>query len=155
MIRFERTRDYALVASILTHPEIYPYLISDGAPSRDEFTPGRGEHLWYVLAFDGDDFLGLFFCVPLNAVTWELHTCLLPGSARRHAIAVYREGLAWLWANSPCRKAVGFIPEDNGRALAVALRGGLTKIGVLTKSIQKGGRLLDQTIVAAGAINHG
>jgi Protein of unknown function (DUF2824) len=153
-LEVERTFDYGLVRRIMTHPDIYPYMVSDGAASAEDFGPGRGEHLWYILVHDGAELLGMFLCVPLNAITWEAHTMFFPGIGGRRAIAAYRCGLEWLWANSPCKKIVGFIPEDNPRALVVALRGGAEKLGVLTKSISKHGRLLDQTVVSAG-VNHG
>lgn len=129
-------------------------MVSDGAPARDAWAPTVAPHLWYVLVWDAETLLGMFFCVPFSPVLWEIHTCFLPGAGARRAIAAYKAGLHWLGAHTTCRKVLGMISADNPRALVVALRGGATKVGVLTKSISKNGRLLDQTIVSAG-VNHG
>jgi RimJ/RimL family protein N-acetyltransferase len=149
-MRLERTHDRELIRRVMTHPEIYPYMVSDGAAAREHFEPTLGPHLWYVAVHDGETFVGLFLCVPFNRVCWEIHTMFLPGVGLRRAIAAYRAGLAWLGANTPCRKVMGAISADNPRALAVALRAGCEKVGVLTNSISKSGRLIDQTLVAVG-----
>ena len=163
MFEFQRTFDYALVRAIVTRPDIYPYLTSDGAPSAETFRVPEGDWNWYVLVRGGgevdepagyqrgeDSILGLFWLVPYNAVCWEVHTCFLPALRGARAIRAYREGCEWLWRNSPCRKTIGNIPEYNRAALAVALRAGAHIIGINRKSLLKDGRLIDQTIVGKG-----
>jgi hypothetical protein len=154
-MQFERTTEPWLVRRILTRPEIYPYMVSDGAPAREDWAPTIAPHLWYVLVWDAGELLGMFFCVPFSPVLWEIHTCFFPGVGARRAIAAYKAGLDWLGAHTTCKKVLGMISADNPRALVVALRGGASKVGVLTKSIRKGGALLDQMIVAADVVSNG
>lgn len=145
---FERTFDFDLARAIITHDSIYPHLTDNEDPSG--FTLPTGGSNWYVIVRDSGALLGLFWLVPYNAVCWEAHTCFLPGVGGARAIRAYREGLAWIWRNSDCKKIVGNIPDYNRAALAVALRGGATVIGRNTKSLWRGGRLVDQIIVGAG-----
>lgn len=145
MLTFERTQDFELVKQIITHPAIYEHMHSDGAPAPENFQVSEAG--WYFLVRDQGELLGLFICVPQTSVCWEIHTCLLPAARGKRAFRAYREGLAYLKAHTSCRKVIGNIPADNPGALAIALRSGCRAIGVNTKSISHGGRLLDQVIV--------
>jgi hypothetical protein len=152
-LTIERSFDYELLTKIITHPAIYEWLVGDGAP--DAYVIPRGDWPWYVVVKDGNELLGMFILVPWNAVCWEAHACLLPNAWGERARHACREGIEWLWKNSPCRKLMGNICRDNRLALAFARRVGARIIGVNEDSIFKHGALRDQIIVGFGPPNSG
>lgn len=86
---------------------------------------------------------GLFMLVPQNAVTAEIHTCLLLRG--KEAFQAGQLLLDYLFSNY--QKAISYTPSTNKKALFYALRLGFKKEGVLTQSFLKNGELLDQTLV--------
>jgi hypothetical protein len=52
--------------------------------------------------------------------------------------------LEWIWRNTPCRRIVTNVPEDNRLAYRFALSAGMIGYGLNRASFQRGGRLLDQ-----------
>ena len=144
VIHIERSTDYALIRGIMTHPRVYPHLTDDGSPAAADFEPIESEALYYLVAWDGNELLGLWLFVPLNAVCWEVHTALLPHAwgdrARRAAVVM----LQWIWGNTPCRRIVTHVPADNRLAYDFALAAGMQVFGIDEQSFLKGGRLLDQ-----------
>jgi RimJ/RimL family protein N-acetyltransferase len=129
MIRFERTRDFELVALILTHPKLYPWIADDFFPAPENYWPNESESIWRLLVFDDDDCLGLITTHPINPLLWEVDHALLPKCWGSRAREVGRAFEAWLWENTPAEKAVGFTPSCNRLALAYAKRAGMTEAG--------------------------
>ncbi len=86
---------------------------------------------------------GLFMLAPQNAVTAEIHTCLLlRGKEAFQAGKLLLEHLF-----SKYLKAISYTPSSNRKALIYAIGLGFKKEGVLTQSFLKNGVLLDQTLV--------
>lgn len=150
MITFERSQDYELIRSILTHEKIYPHISDDGSPPREEYRPIESLVVWYVLVWSNTEapafreLLGLWMFVPQNAVCWEVHTALLPAAWGPRGQQAARMLPDWIWANTPCRRIVTNVPETNRLALHFAAKAGMKVYGVNQKSWMKDGVLCDQ-----------
>jgi RimJ/RimL family protein N-acetyltransferase len=155
MITFERSTDYVLIRSILTHSRIYDKISDDYSPPREEYRPIRHEGVWYVVARDvhaeGADLLGLWMFHPQNGICWEVHTALLPvawGAPGREAAQLLP---GWIWRNTPCRRIVTNVPTTNRLALHFAVNAGMKIYGVNEASYLKNGRLCDQVCLGISA----
>jgi RimJ/RimL family protein N-acetyltransferase len=146
MITLKRAQDLEIVRLIITDPAVYRHMVSDGSPDLESFRPVEHEKVWYMIAFDDAELLGLFMLVWLSPILLDLHVCLLP-NARGRALQAYRRGLEWLWANTKCLKVTGNTPADNRLALRVAKLAGLEVIGVNEDSLMRNGKLIDQVIL--------
>lgn len=145
-IRFERTRDYELIASIMTHPKLYGWLADDFYPAPENFWPNASESIYYLLAFDGEECLGLCITHPINQLLWEVHHALLPKSWGQRAQRIGEAFEQWLWEFTPAVKAIGFTPSCNRLALAYARRAGMREAGRIERAYQRRFELHDLVI---------
>lgn len=145
MITFERSFDYELIRQILIHPKIYPAISDDGSPPRAEYRPVESDAIWYVVVRDSGEVLGLWMFVPANAITWEIHTALLPNAWGSRSIQAALELPDWIWQHTPCRRIVTHVPSANRLALRFALAAGMEIYGIDKASYLKHGVLCDQT----------
>lgn len=145
-IQFERTFDMTLVREIVTEPRIYRNVRDDGSPARESFQAIDSPAIWYVLALDGEELLGMWMMHPHNFICYEVHTCLLRSAffvpGRGDAAAA--QFIEWVWRNTPCRRLITNVPDYNWAARRFAERAGMTQFGVNERSFQKDGRLYDQ-----------
>lgn len=146
-MKFERTFDYELIRSIITHPQIYPAIADDFSPKAGDYKPIESDGVWYVLVRDGDEVLGLWIFIPENGVTWKVHTCLLPTAWGSRAKVAAVQMAEWVWKNTPCKRIVTDVPEYNRLALFFALKAGMTRYGLNPKSYQKDGTLMGQVLL--------
>lgn len=152
MIAFERSFDYGLIRALMTFaPAIYDKISDDFSPPRDQFRPHEHDSLWYVIVRDGREVLGLWMFVPQNAVTWEVHTILLPCAWGARGIQAALELPDWIWEHTTCRRIVTHVPVNNRLALKFANEARMVKYGVNERSYLKGGRLLDQICLGISA----
>jgi RimJ/RimL family protein N-acetyltransferase len=147
VIRFEPTTNLELVRRIITTPQVYRHLTDDACPPAEEFQPVNHPSVQYVLAFNDAELLGMWMAVRTNAVTVEVHTCLLPSAWGERALAAARAFSAWIWANTPCRRITTTVPAYNRLALRFAERAGMTQFGVNPASFLKSGTLHDQILL--------
>jgi RimJ/RimL family protein N-acetyltransferase len=145
--QFERTNDMELVRKILAHPRLWDHMTDDFCPTREEFTPVNDPLVWYVLATDGPDVLGLFLFSPQNGICWDAHVCILPHAWGARAQQAVRGVIQWVFDTTPCRRIVASIPEYNRLVLRFAERAGFEVFGVNRRSFQKNGRLQDQIML--------
>jgi hypothetical protein len=92
----------------------------------------------------------MFCFFPENEVCWSVHVALLRGTPRAVTRQAGREVMAWLWANTPCRRLVASVPASNRAAVRYGLdvEGmNLVPFGVNEKSFMKGGKLWDQVLM--------
>ena len=116
--------------------------ISDDATKHHELQ--QLPHTFECLGiYQNEEVKGLFMLVPQNAVTAEIHTCLLLRG--KEAFQAGQLLLDYLFSNY--QKAISYTPSTNKKALFYALRLGFKKEGVLAQSFLKNGKLLDQTLV--------
>lgn len=145
---FERTFDYELVRRIITHPKVYRWMVSDDAVAPEEYRTVEDESVVYLLCKEAKEILGLFLLIPQTSVCVQVHVCLLPWARNERAVECYREGLRWTWANTNFVKVIGFTPKYNFAACRVASEAGLERVGVITQSLKKFGKLQDQIVFA-------
>lgn len=145
MVSFERTRDLALVRSIVTHPRVYRGVLSDFAPTPEAYQPPDNESYWYLIPKRLNVPLGVFVFVPQSPVWWEAHMALLP-QAWGEAAEISKAMVAWLAQHTSCRKITAHVPQYNRLMIHLAKRIGMTHVGVNTRSVRKNGTLHDQQI---------
>ena len=143
----ERTTDWELIKRIVTEPSIYPKVSDDKSPLAADWQPIKDEKMYYLLAKQGIDVLGLFAVAPENAVCFKVHTCLLPHSYGEKAATAAHELIAWVFRNIDCRRLVTDVPEFNKLALKFAERAGMTKYGFNPNSWLKEGKLQGMTLL--------
>lgn len=145
-IRIERMDDISSVAGTMTHPRVYPHV-------SDDFSPAPGDlanclhpvdSVFYLAAYDGEEYLGLFFLHQHNSVMYEVHTCLLPNAWGGRSVDAAKACAAWMFENTPCQRIVTYVPVDNVLALRLARNSGMQQIGINHDSIMRGGKLVSQ-----------
>lgn len=141
-----RTLNIDNVARFLGHPAIYPSMADDYAQA--EMVPQAAQALVTsgVWALQPSE-TSLFMLFPRTVTMWEVHVMVMPEGRGRQAIEDGRNGLAWLFENTPCEKVIAYIPEFNPQALLLAKRVGFVVEGTITKSFRKDGVLHDMKIV--------
>jgi RimJ/RimL family protein N-acetyltransferase len=146
-MHFERTNNYALIRRIMTDPAVYPAISDDSSPRAEEFHPVAHPSLWYVLAFDGGELLGMWIFSPQGGACWEVHTCLLPGHGYHRGRKAARAMAAWIWKSTPCHRIVTSVPAFNRAAVLFARAAGMRQYGVNEASFMKFGKLHDQILL--------
>ena len=140
---FERTRDWELIRSVITHPQIYPHIGDDFAPAPADWQPIRDELAYYLLAKDDAEVLGIWALFPLNRVCWWVHTCLLPNSWGERALQAAKGAIAHVFAETECCRLITEVPACNRLAFRFAVRSGMTEFGRNLKCYKKRGVLED------------
>lgn len=147
---FEPSNDIGLITGIVTHVAIYPDVIDDFAPPREGYRPPIDPALLYLIVRDYGVLQGLFFFHPINAVTLEVHTCLLPHCWGHKARLIARAMLSYLWENTDCRRLVTSVPDDNRKASIFARASGMKEYGRNPESFMKDGKLRDLILLGIG-----
>jgi len=147
LLVFERTTDYALIKSIATHPRNYVASSDDFSASPEEWEPIEHESVWYVLAKDGDEFLGMFVFMPENAVCWKAHICLLPNAYGEKAREAGQGIIRWVFEHTVCERIIGDIEEENELALKYVYDLGMVRYGLNPDSKKRCGTLRNQVLV--------
>lgn len=143
MLTYERTVDYGLVRSIITHPTQYQWAGDDFSPPAAEFKPNEDERIWYVLAMDGEKLMGMMMFLPQSSVCWEVHCCLLPACWGRTTEAA-RGAFAFLFRHTQAQRIVANIAAYNKLAIRLAVRSGMEMFGANRASWLRNGELHDQ-----------
>lgn len=146
-LTFERSEDWALIKRIATHPRIYPSISDDFSPKREEWEPFKGDEIWYLVARDNGEVLGMFALIQSNKICWQVHTCMLPSSWGELALRAAKEATEWVWKNSPCLRLITEVPAYNRIALHFAKSAGMTEYGVNPTSYMHAGKLWDVTLL--------
>lgn len=144
---FERTFDMQLAREVITHPKVWPWISDDGSPARESFVPENHPGNLYLLCFDGETLLGLWLFVKRNAVTVEVHTCLLPHHGFHRGRVAARQAAEWIWANTDVQRIITSVPETLRIALRFAQAAGMVEFGRNLKSFLKNGRLWDEVLL--------
>jgi RimJ/RimL family protein N-acetyltransferase len=146
---FERTRDMDVVREIITHPRIWPNVIDDFSPPREEFQPIASESILYILPKEDERVLGVICFAMLSHIVFEIHPVLLPetwwefGKAKEATLGA----MDWIWKNTDCQRIVGYVPLLRHRTkLRFPPKLGMVQYGVNPKSFLKGGVLVDQVM---------
>lgn len=137
--------DFAKVDSILRHPSIYPFISDDYSPSSEMFTVENLLKLpdWVFLTPDDNS---IFMYVPVNGVTWEVHSNILPESRSKSTILA-KATLDYMFNKTRCLKITTCVPEFNQKALYLCFSCGLKFEGCSRKSFMWHGTLYDQYLL--------
>jgi hypothetical protein len=138
-----RTADREYIRSVFTHPAIWPH-VSDDYATPEAWEPILTDDVAYLRPEEGG---ACFMVHPHSRVMWEVHSAVLPefrAKSREYAIGVVR----WVAQHTPCKCFTTLVPDGNVPALALAKAVGFKPVGTYPRSFMKGGRLLDQTILA-------
>jgi len=129
-------------AHVLLHPDIVSDIAEDGV-SWDELPDGPV----YLTGFVGSEIIGCFVIDKRSSVSADVHVQVLPEYRAQFAESFGHAVLNWTWSNTDFTKLTAEIDTDHANVLAFAESMGFEIEGVNTKSIQKGGRILDQWYV--------
>jgi hypothetical protein len=139
ILTVERTMDFALVRSIVTHPLLYS-LVSDDSTPVESYQPSEDPRIIYLLA-SGTGPMGVFMLVPESGVCWEIHTCLLPSVWGPVARRIAKLAESWIWKNITCERLITKVPECNQQALKFTLASGMLIYGFNPGCFQRNGHL--------------
>jgi hypothetical protein len=148
-ITFERTEDLVLVRALIAgDARVYDAATDDAAPERAAFAPVEHPAIWYVVASDADQLVGLYTLIPQNQVCWEIHATRTFGTATS---AAARGIQRWIFDRTECRRIVASIPATNRVAIRQAKACGFVEFGRNQRSFLKNGELIDQVLLGVSA----
>lgn len=137
----ERTFDYDLVDSILTHPEIYKTIADDFAPPANEFKTPRSEEIIYLI---DDQAIGVMVYSPASQIVMDCHVQVLPEHRKERALAFGKAVIEWLWRETGFKKINAQIPFLYPNVREFAERNGFVVEGINRGSYLKNGELYDK-----------
>ena len=146
MIREATISDILLVAKIIGHEEVWAYVIDDGtteAPIDVAMGCITNPNTHVLLS---DDNAVLVFSKK-NAITYEVHTALLPEARGKGSESIGIACCEWMFENTDCTKIISWVPTYNESALKYSLKCGLRIEGLVESSFRKGGKLYGQHLV--------
>ena len=132
-----------LVASIMTHPRLYPGLTGDSPILPEDFRPNPDPNISYLIAEEAGEILGMFITHPLNSVCWEMHHAILPKSWGPTADLIGEAFERWIFTETDCQVVIGFTPMHNLPACKYARRRGMHEVGRIPNGSRKNGKLYD------------
>lgn len=135
--------DLAVINAVLSHSAVKDD-VSDDYSSDKQFSELPQNTKWLAVMHE-NQIHGIYALVPMNAVTVEIHTCLLPSMRGKDALCVANLLMQHIFTSY--QKAISHIPEYNKKAKLYALRVGFQIEGINRSSFLKNGKLLDQYLV--------
>lgn len=121
MIRFERSTNYELIASILTNSAVYRRMVNDSAPEPEDLFVGPVAGITYVVAHDESGPIALFLLAGNEhaAGISECHFCYIP-EAWGKTKKIADQFLSWVWRETSLYRLIGPIPSYNRLAAKLA-----------------------------------
>ena len=148
--RLKKSEENVLyVRSIFVHPEIAPFVSSDGFDLENfpfEEALESPKH-YFLCASVGDERAGLFFAHEWNSATAWCHVMLLPRFRGRTGLRLGKEAIKWWFENTEYKKLVGTVPATNRQALWYDYKLGFVEEGRIRRCFPRGGELHDEIIV--------
>jgi RimJ/RimL family protein N-acetyltransferase len=141
--------DVGYIMSLLGDLDNWRYLADDNSPMpvRENIETMLNVPQVYFLI---PEFLGkpagLFFLMPQNSVTYDLHTIIQRDFRGQPAIAACQAMGVFMFGQTPCRKIVTSSPVSNVRAKYLARKCGMRLEGVNRMSYLRDGALHDQYV---------
>jgi len=139
-LKIERTVDIDVINAVLKHPKVKDCIGDDF--SGDVEYPVV-DNIYYLAVYDLE-LAGMFVVYPLNAVTFDAHSAMLPGKYGNKAKEAGRLAIDWVFNHTGCLKINGSTPIYNKLALKYSEQIGFIREGVNKQSIMKDGQLHDQ-----------
>lgn len=145
-LRIERLFDSQQIKSIISHPEIYPYIIDDGSPSAEDYDPTPLFECCYFLGVFESEIIGCLFFHPENYITYQVHIAILP-EYRKSSTSAMNKSFKWMFENTNCKKIIANVPITNQSAYALVKRAGMKNEGLNERSFMKNNIIYDQYIL--------
>jgi hypothetical protein len=137
----ERTYDIEEINYVLKHPNVKGFIEDDF--SQDVEYPML-DIVYYLAARENDIIAGMFVVLPINGVTVDAHSAMLPGFYGDKAREAGRLAIRWVFESTGFLKINGSTPDYNKRALRFSEDIGFKREGINKKSYMKNGKLYDQ-----------
>lgn len=148
MLEIRRSYDYQALNAAIRHPMIIDWVCDDGAGAEGLPDVYPGAVLILEALLDGES-AGFFLYTPVNCVTCEVHTILLPNAWGKNAVEFAKLSGHWIFENTAYQRIITCVPGNNRRALNLALIAGMTHYGINTNSWLKDGVLYDLHLLGA------
>lgn len=142
-MKVSRCFDADIIKSIMTHPSVYRWIVDDGSPLIDNFEPAINDHVYYVLVSDPEP-IAVFMYHPHNAITFEVHTCVLPIAYGERSVIAAKKSGRWMVDNTSAKKIITNVPANNAKAKRFAVRCGMSVEGINRESFLFNGSIYDQ-----------
>jgi len=145
----QETKDKKDILRILTDPWMYERIKDDLAPNLDVFKDQFTESTMisdarYIIS---DDKLALYIIHPLNSISWVIHTHVLP-AAHTNSINYSKQVLDYIFTSyNDIHKLIAIIPDIYMDVLKHCKKCGFLQEGMISKSILKDGKILDQVML--------
>lgn len=143
-ITISRSRDYAAIRKLATHPRIFPAISDDFTANPEQWRPIESELVTYLLATDEEGPFGVGIFIPDTWACWKAHMAFLPRSYGNQAQTSFKRMLGWMWQNTSAKRIVGEIERGHLLAIRFARGAGFAIYGINRKSFLKGGVLCDR-----------
>jgi hypothetical protein len=142
--------DFPFMYHVVSHPDVWPWIHDDGVKDLGESAKETvAKNLLTdpsFLCVSPNDFT-IFALQKMNAVTYEVHTQMLPGGRGKIGFSAGKKTAQWVFDNTPCRKLIGLNPAPNRAVTFFALKVGFKIEGRITKSWLSNGQLYDRIVV--------
>lgn len=140
----ERSRDYAAIKALATHPAVFPFITDDYHPDPAAWQPPQDDHVYYLVARDAGGPFGLGIFIPENFAAWRAHVAFLPRSRGAKALVSWKAMLRSIWETTTAERIFGEIDHRNRAAIRFCLASGFSRYGTNPRSVRRGGELRDQ-----------
>jgi len=134
--------DESKIKRVMLDESVYPLISDDGAPNPNDFDI-KSLLSSNAILFLMPDENSVFMYVPMNAITYEVHSNILPAS-RDHSRSLALETVKYMFTETKCLKIITHVPEFNKAAFRLALACGLKMEGIDRSSFLKSGKLYNQ-----------
>jgi len=139
----ERSQDYNLINSILNTPELFATIAEDCNVTCGEFDTMESDSIYYLLAKEDDNVIGLFIVHPDSKISYEIHANILKKYRKDYSKKACDDVLVWIWDNIDTDKVNCNIPTLYQNVISRAKESGFVEEGVRTHSYLKNGEALD------------
>lgn len=150
-VRLATIDDAPMVASVMRHESIWPYVTDDNCLDAPEESVVETisayietQQMPVLVLMDDDRIAGSIFIHPINTIMCELHTAVLPEYRGEKAVCFMLLVKEWLRRYSSWKKVITLVRSGNLPARALAIRMGMSKEGTITNSFLWRGMLHDQ-----------
>lgn len=147
MVTIERTFDIDTIKSIVCHRDIYDFISDDYSPIVDDYSPIIDDSIYWLLIKNSGVLCGLFMIHPINGITGEVHTCVLPDYRGSKTILYTKNLFDWVFKNTQFKKIITHVPSFNRAALVLAEKSGMAKEGINRLSFLKNSQIYDQFLL--------
>lgn len=140
----ERTYDTPLVQKILSHPTL---LRRSGSKTEMVFDPELQRDLYYLLAIEGEEILGLIVFHQQNPGCYQGHVNYRP-MYWGHKLEKYtKEAIEWMFVNTDCEKIFAFVPDRYPEVKKHSIAAGMKVEGTLEQSYRVGEKVYSQSLM--------